>query len=216
MGYVIAVAEFVAALDGAVFGVRAGPPATLALVCFGGLFVVLWAGRGRWAGLAPIALGLVLWTADDRPALLVADTGRLFGIRTDAGRILSSDRGNGFAAETWLGNDGDRASQAEAHARGGLKRRHHRIEADLPGLGPVIYVGSKDEAGAASDCAIAAVLIAPNWARPPEGRCLFIGAERLAREGALAIRPDATGMRIEGAKARNRARPWTRDPGDWD
>jgi hypothetical protein len=59
------------------------------------------------------------------------------------------------------------------------------------------------------------VLIAPNWTRPPEGRCLFIGPERLAREGALAIWLDPDGLRIEGARARNRARPWTRDPGAW-
>jgi competence protein ComEC len=216
MGYVIAVAEFVAALDGAVYGVRAGPPATLALIGLGGLFIVLWAGRGRWAGLAPIVLGLLLWTGDTRPDLLVADTGRLFGYRTEAGRILSSDRGNGFAADSWLGNDGDRASQAEAHARGGLQRRRHRIEAEAPGFGPVVYVGSKDETGAEADCAAAAVLIAPNWTRPPQGRCLFIGPERLAREGALAIWLEPEGLRVEGARTRNRARPWTRDPGAWD
>jgi competence protein ComEC len=216
MGYVIAVAEFVAGLNGAVYGVRAGPSATLALICLGGLFIVLWAGRGRWAGLAPMALGLALWTADNRPDLLVADTGRLFGLRTAEGRILSSDRGNGYAADSWLGNDGDRATQAEAHVRGGLVRRRHRIEAEVRGLGPVVYVGSKDETGAEADCAAAAVLIAPNWTRPPEGRCLFIGPERLAREGALAIWLDPDGLRIEGARARNRARPWTRDPGAWD
>ena len=107
MGYIIAVADLVAGLGGAVIGVRAGPPASLGLIALGGMLMVLWVGRGRWFGLAPAALGLLLWAADDRPDILIADSGRLFGVLTDAGRMLSSDKGNGYAAESWLENDGD-------------------------------------------------------------------------------------------------------------
>ena len=119
MAYVIAVAEFVAGLNGAVIGVPAGPPAVLALLATGGVFFVLWQGRGRWAGLAPLAVALLLWAGQDRPELLIADSGRLFGLQTPQGRILSSGSGNGFAAASWLGKDGDRVSQEAAHARGG-------------------------------------------------------------------------------------------------
>ena len=56
MGYIIAVARFVAELGGAVVGVPAGPPASLGLIALGGIFVALWIGRGRWLGLAPMAL----------------------------------------------------------------------------------------------------------------------------------------------------------------
>ncbi len=135
MGYIIAVARFVAGLGGAVTGVPSGPPASLALILIGGVIGVLWIGRGRWAGLAPAALGLALWAGSDRPDVLIADNGRLFGIATPAGRVLSGDRGNGYAAESWLRDDGDLASQAEAHARGNLQRRKHRIVAEVPGLG---------------------------------------------------------------------------------
>ncbi len=216
MAYVIRVAEFVAGLNGAVMGIPDGPPVTLALLCAGGLFIVLWQGRGRWAGLLPILLAAVLWTGRERPEMLVADTGRFFGILTEEGRILSSASGNGFAAASWLSADGDRAGQAAAHARGGLKRVRHRIEAEAPGIGRVLYVGSQDGATADADCAAAAILIAPNWTRPPEGGCLFVGAERLAREGALAIRLAGGEMQVEGARGRNRARPWTRDPSLWE
>ena len=57
MGYIIAVARFVAGLGGAVTGVPSGPPASLALILVGGVIGVLWIGRARWAGLAPAALG---------------------------------------------------------------------------------------------------------------------------------------------------------------
>jgi competence protein ComEC len=213
MGYIIAVARFVAGLGGALVGVPAGPPASLGLIALGGIFVALWIGRGRWLGLAPMALGALIWAGADRPDILIADNGRLFGIETEAGRVLSSGKGNGYAAESWLEDDGDRASQVEAHARGALQRRRNRIEAEVPGLGAVLYVGASDAAAGGDDCASAAVLIAPNWAEAPEGRCLFVGRDRLRRDGALAIRITRHGLEVRGARSLNRSRPWTRDPG---
>jgi competence protein ComEC len=214
MGYIIAVARFVAGLGGAVTGVPAGPPASLGLILAGGIMGVLLIGRARWAALAPVALGLLLWAGHDRPDVMIADNGRLFGIRSAAGRVLSSDRGNGYAAESWLQDDGDRATQAEAHARGQLARRKNRIVAEVPGIGRLVYVGSAASDGAADLCASSAILIAPNWpqAEAPEGPCLFIGSERLRREGALAIRFTASGLEVEGSRSRNLARPWTRSP----
>lgn len=212
MGYIIWVADFVAGLGGAVVGVPSGPPASLGLIALGGMLVVLWIGRGRWLGLAPAALGVALWAAADRPDVLIADGGRLFGVRTEAGRLLSSDKGNGYAAESWLENDGDLASQSEAWARGTLRRVRNRIEAVVPGLGAVRYVGSRDATGAAEDCAAAAVLIAPYWREPPGGGCLFLGARELAAEGALALRLTPRGLVVAGARSGNRARPWTREP----
>ncbi|MFO1144351.1 MAG: ComEC/Rec2 family competence protein [Amaricoccus sp.] len=211
MGYVIGVAKLVSAIPGATFGVPAGPPASLGLIAAGGIFVVLWSGRGRWAGLVPMLAGAMLWAAAERPDLLIADSGRLFGIETEAGRVLSSGKGNGYAADAWLKNDGDLATQAEAYARGKLVRRRNRIETDVPGLGSVLYVGATDQGTAAADCAAATVLIAPNWATAPPGTCLFVGRDRLRRDGALAIDVGDSGLVVYGAKA-DRARPWTRGP----
>jgi competence protein ComEC len=208
IAYVLAVATYVSGLGGAVAGVPAGPPAALALLCLGGLFIVLWRGAGRWFGLAPMALALGLWTSASRPAVLIAENGRLFGVMTAEGRALSTDRGGAFLAANWLAKDGDRASQEEAASRGDIRRSRARIEAEVPGLGTILYVGSKDPAGAAADCAGAAILIAPKWP-PPEGPCLFIDAETLRREGVLAIdvvdgRPVVTGALPEAGR-----RPWT-------
>jgi competence protein ComEC len=211
IGYVLAVATFVADLDGAATGVPAGPPVSLGLLSLGGLFVALWTGRGRWAGLAPVAAALLIWAGHARPDVVISDDGRLFGYMTPAGRVLSSARGGGYAAASWLEDDGDTASQAEAYARGGLPRRQHRIAAEVPGLGTILYVGASDAATAATDCAAAAVLIAPNWQAAPEGRCLFVGPDRLRRDGALAIRITPDGPVVTGALALSRGRPWTRD-----
>ena len=207
IGYVLAVAHWVAGLGGAVVGVPAGPALSLGLLSVGGLLIVLWHGHGRWAGLAPVALGIGLWMGADRPDVLIAENGRLFGIATPAGRILSAAEGNGFAAESWLEDDGDLAGQGTAYARGRLERRHHRIEAEVPGLGRLLYVGVRDAAGASGDCKAVRVLIAPNWDQPPDGPCLFVGRGRLQRDGALAIRITDEGLAVEGA--RRTGRPWS-------
>jgi len=206
MDYVIAVARLVAGFGGAVTGVPAGPPASLALIMLGGIVGVLWIGRGRWAGLGLAGIGLALWAAHGRPEVVIADDGRLFGFRTAGGRVLSGT-GNGFAAEAWLREDGDLASPEEAYARGMLPRVRHRIRADVPGVGTVLYVGASQAEGGL--CETAAVLIAPSWAEAPPGRCLFVGKERLRRDGALAIRLTRSGLRVEGARAASRGRPWT-------
>ena len=116
-----------------------------------------------------MALGALLWAGHERPDILIADSGRLFGIRTEAGRVLSSDKGNGFAAESWLQDDGDLATQAEAMraARwcGGATGSRPRCR----GSGRCVYVGARDTASAAADCAAAAILIAPNWEAGPRG-----------------------------------------------
>lgn len=209
MAYIIAVGTWVAGLDGAVTGIPAGPPASLGLLVAGGLFLTLWIGRGRWLGLAPIALAFALWAVHPRPALLVADTGRLFGFESPGGRVLSSATGSGFVAESWLRDDGDLATQAEAWGRGSLERKRNRISADVPGIGPLLYVGTKDATTAAADCAAARVLIAPRWYERPPGPCLFLGALELRRQGAVAIDPAAGGLSVEGALTRNATRPWT-------
>lgn len=206
--YVLGVSDFVAGLGGSTRAIPAGPPATLALLGLGGIFVVLWHGRGRWLGLLPVAAGIALWAAEPRPGLLIAENGRLFGFMTAEGRALSVDKGNAFTAESWLRRDGDPASQAEAAARGVFTRARARIEAEAPGLGRIRYIGAEAVEGGA--CADVAILIAPKWTAPPSGGCVFIGAALLAREGAFAVEVDGAGApRLVGARSATARRPWS-------
>ena len=208
--YVLGVSDFVAGLGGATRAVRSGPPAALGLLAAGAVFALLWRGRGRWAGLAPMLAGALLWAEAPRPALLIAENGRLFGFETPEGRALSAERGEGFAAESWLRRDGDRASQPDAAARGAIRRARGRIEAEAPGIGRVVYLGSAEPDPAA--CARAAVLIAPKWSARPEGGCLFVDGALLAREGALAVEPGREGPRMTGAASAAAHRAWSPRP----
>lgn len=207
--YVIAVAKFVAAMGGAALGVPAGPRVSLALLALGGLFGLLWVGRARWTGTAAAGLGVALWVAHPRPDLLISEDGRLFGFRTEAGRAVSSDKGSAYAAAGWLEDDGDVASQAEAHARGGFRRSRARVEAEVPGIGRVVYLGWKDPESGPRECAEAAVLVAPQWDTKPDGPCQFVGRARLAAEGALAVWVRADGPDFRGALTESRGRAWS-------
>ena len=211
VGYVLAVAEWVADLGGAAVGVPAGPAASLGLISLGGLVLVLWIGRGRWAGLAPIAAGVALWAAADRPDLLIADDGRLFGIAT-AGRAGAVGargprlrggelaRGRRRPREPGRGICPWRAGAAAAPDRGrragaraaGLRRQPRRGGA-----------GGRMRGGGGADRA-------ELGATRPRGGASSSGASGCARDGALAIRITGRGLAVEGARASGR--PWSGIP----
>nr|WP_073327836.1 ComEC/Rec2 family competence protein [Wenxinia saemankumensis] len=207
--WILWVAERVAALEGAASSVKAPPGAVLPLLAAGGLVFVLWHGRGRWAGLAPLAVAGALWAGADRPALLVAESGSLLGFLTPEGRALTKGVGESFAAGTWLENDGSGLTQAAAAGLPGWTEAPARtFRAELPG-GAIIGVRGAGALAALDGCGGAAILVAD---RPVEGGrpCAVYDAPRLRGTGALAIRSDEAGLVVESAADRAGDRPWTR------
>jgi competence protein ComEC len=87
--WVLDVAHKVSSLPGAVRPVPAGPAAVLPLMTLGGLWLFLWRGPWRLAGLAGIAAALIVWMApSQRPEVLIASGGRLVGVLGPEGRVL--------------------------------------------------------------------------------------------------------------------------------
>ena len=110
---ILVIAHWVAGLPGADQPVRAAPGAVLGWIALGGLWLALWRGRWRLAGLVGVGVGIALWlTAPPRPDILVAPGAGLIGLMGPEGRALDHDRAQSFAAETWLRRDGDRVAQA--------------------------------------------------------------------------------------------------------
>lgn len=199
--WILWVADTVANLDGA-RGFVAGPsPWVLPVMALGALFVILWQGRARYAGLAGIALALGLWQFGQRPAVLIADTGGLVGVMTDAGRALSRDKGAGFVARNWLENDGDGVAQEKAAARWtSVKSGPYRV----------IHVSGKRAIADFKGCAPGDIVVMngePEGPLPPD--CLILGPRQLRATGAVALVSVAGKARLVSARDLGGDRMWS-------
>ncbi|MEM9344909.1 MAG: ComEC/Rec2 family competence protein [Pseudomonadota bacterium] len=210
--WVLGVADFVSGLGGAVSHVSAPGPFVLPMLALGALFVIIWHGRLRWLGAAPVALALALWSNAERPPILITEDAGLVGIMTDGGRVLSKERGNGFAAETWLENDGDVATQKIAFDRAGFTEAGGFTEALIDGrkLRHVFGRGAADRIGLACDGADL-VIVATDTAEAPDG-CWLIDRKGLRGTGAIAVYVDPSGLTVRSAADRTGHRPWSPAP----
>lgn len=204
-GWILAVAAEVSFWNGAISHVPQPTPAVLPLLALGGLWLILWQGRARVAGVAPMALAFFLWAGVERPAVLISDTGGLVGWMTAEGRALSKPRGESFAAENWLAHDGDGATQAVANARAGtaplgLDGQVWRHETGR---------GAADRAKLACRMADVVITSAP-IAEPPIGECQLFDRSTLSRLGTVAIYVTEDALRFVPARGSGGSRPWQR------
>ena len=206
--WILWVAEWVTGLPGSVSMLPAAPPSFLPLFTLGGLFLMLWQGRVRWAGLAPMAAAGLIWAAAERPPLLIADSGGIVGIMTAAGRALSKPSGDGYAARSWLEDDGDGALQAEAFARGGFRGETGALVAELAGTEVVQVSGRGWRERLAAECRAGRIVVVAQEAEAP-GPCLLLDPAALARSGALAGWIGPGGLTFESAAERAGRRLWT-------
>ncbi|THD85790.1 ComEC family competence protein [Aliigemmobacter aestuarii] len=194
--WILFVAGAVADAPGAVSAVPTPSPVVLPLIMLGGLILCLTAGRVRAFALPPVLAGLVLWSQADRPPLLVSGDGRLVGLLGPEGRALSADRGQGFAASSWLENDGDLATQEEAAARPGLSGPAAARVFVLDGWEGVALRGKAGFAQVADACAAGRLVIVAGRVEDAPPGCALIDEALLRRTGPLAIRPKGDGTLI--------------------
>ncbi len=205
--WILAVAQEVATWPGAVSAVIKPPDAVLPLVTLGGLWLILVQGRGRFAGLVLPLVALALWTTATRPVILISDTGGLIGLMTNSGRSLSKPQGDGFAAESWLENDGEIILQADAAQRPGLDTTNRTTLIMLDGA-TLIHVTGKTALAALDGCNGAEILIT-NVREDTPRPCEVYDLTRLRDTGALAGRMTETDLTITTAADLTGQRLWT-------
>jgi competence protein ComEC len=213
--WVLEVAHRVTALPGSARPVPVAPAAVLPLVTLGGLWLFLWRGRWRLAGLAGIAAALVLWAVPaPRPEVLIAPGGRLVGVLGPEGRVLDHKRAQSFAAKTWLRRDGDGAAQREAAARPGLTRGKGWSSAVLSnGWRLEVVHGRRIPPGRVESLCRARTLLVMRYGPAHEGPCRYLGRAALARLGAVAVIAEGDGLRLVPARDPVRQRLWSRGGG---
>ena len=182
--WILAVAEFFAALEGARVPIKSPPFMVVPVMTLGGLFVMLWQGRLRVLGVLPIAASAVFWVVSDRPLVLVDESSALVGVLTEEGRVLNKARRQGFAARSWLENDGDLADQKQAFQRFQAETRGLQV-LDL-GEPRLWVLSGKNADQQTVDCAPEDIIVT---SKPLKSRktCRVIDPKTMAKTGALAI-----------------------------
>lgn len=213
---VIATAQWVAGLPGAVQVLPQLPlPGLLALV-LGGLWLCLWRRRWRRLGLLGVAAGLLLALLWPRPDILVEGEGRLVAVRDRDGLLV-------FSARPERSRTGDAWLRATGQATGAVFPREgasgagalrcdgegciHRLKGHLVAL-------PRSDGALVEDCRTADIVIAPErYARRCPGARHVIDRSELRRSGAHAIHLEKDGtVRIETVAAWRGERPWSAAP----
>ncbi|MGE0846326.1 MAG: ComEC/Rec2 family competence protein [Flavobacteriaceae bacterium] len=206
--FVVAVAARVSALDGADMLVASFPLVSLVAMVAGGLWLSLWRGPLRLAGLAGIAAGLLTATASDPPAGYVDREGQMAAI-ADAGRLhVVGTRNIGYVRDVWarsLGISGDAVEFTRC------KDDVCTVETTAMRLA---FVTEPDAAAWAELCRTADLIVVASWRLPPRGLSGRCGARIVDRAmrgklGAIAIRRDEGGIMLAGARSGGGRRPWS-------
>ena len=229
--WILFVAQTVAGFDGALSHVKSPGAAVLPLLTLALLWLILWSGRLRFAGLLAVAAALVLWVQTPRPQVLIADSGGLIGVLGPQGRVLSADKGDSFVAGIWLENDGAPVPQDVAASRPGLVRDNRHVTATL---GPfrILQLRGKVALASVAGCGGADILVtnqidpvedrgpavaatmpagaAQTMGRKADAGCEVFDVARLRQTGALALNLDAAGnLVITTAAGVTGTRPWS-------
>jgi len=208
--WMIAVTQWVAALPGAVgrvpaFGIGPLIAASLGIILLGLLRTPL-----RWSGAALVVVA-ALWAArTPQPDILIAADGRTVGVRGTDGRlhVMHAVKGSKdtFLLKEWLAADADARIAGDASLISG-------VSCDDVGCvmqaanGALVAQAFRPEAFA-DDCERAALIVT---LRQPPAACgaSVIDADRLRRQGAMALRRGRDGFAVEAAKPKGIDRPWS-------
>ncbi|MGB1209033.1 MAG: ComEC/Rec2 family competence protein, partial [Paracoccaceae bacterium] len=193
--WILGVAEAITHWPNARSRVPSPPGWVLPVLAMGGLYVILWQGRGRALGVVPVVLAFGGWMATDRPDMLIAEDGNLVAVRTADGLALSRETGARFVAQVWLENDG-------------TLRAQHQAAALWPDPAPVRLVRGKRAARAYTGCQPQEIVVS-NQPLSPAGPCVLFHPPSLT--GAVAGYRTSQGWRFVTDTDLSGVRLWSPD-----
>jgi competence protein ComEC len=208
----LAVADRVAGLEGALVPVAPMSGAALGLMTIGLLWLCLWKRRWRLGGVTPVLAGLALLPIlASRPDIIVSADGAAVAVRSADGALrVSGSRAGSFLLDQWMEAEAGRAPPAEA-LRDGLVCDDWACHLVGPTGGLVAHI--RHPAAFAEDCRRALVVVTPLVASAACPAPLVIDAARLSRFGSHAVTlprgavPDPAATSIATAWPA-RPRPW--------
>jgi competence protein ComEC len=209
--WMVAVSRWVAALPGAVGRMAAFGIGPLIVASAGIILMGLLRTPLRWSGAGVLALAIAWAVSVPRPDVLISGDGRAVAVRGSDGRLhLMRSGKDAFAVKEWLAADGDARTATEASLADG-------VSCDKTGCvtptadGAFVALSLRPEA-MADDCERAALIVTAKQV-PSPCRASVIDAERLRRQGALALRRTNEGFSVDAVKPRGIDRPWSPSAG---
>lgn len=209
---IVAIAAAVSAWPGSVVRVAAMPDFSLAALTLGGLWIILWRGRWRFAGLLFAAAGLAAAGQLPKPDMLITSDGALVAVRADADRLAAiAGRKGDYSLERWLAADGDDRTARLARTSDAFTCDAAACVATIRGKA-VAWI--KHPSALGEECERADIVVAQfPLGKRCKGARVSIDRLELLKQGAQALYLDGQSI-VKKSVARARGnRPWTRTPG---
>jgi competence protein ComEC len=209
LGIIDDVAAFVAALPGAVRLIAAPHEMALPLITCGGLWLLLWRRPWRLAGLAVVALGVILVSAGrSRPIILVERSAANMALRSDQGRleVLFARKGS-YSVSRWLEADGDGRKPSQAVNKTAYSCDPRACIARLPDGMKVAFI--RHVAALDEECANDGIVISKRPIRRPcNGARLVIDRFDVWRNGAYSVIARDGRLYARNVRQSRGQRPW--------
>ena len=213
---VLAVADWIAGLPGAVALIPPMPVAALGAVALGGLWLCLWRGVVRYLGVPMIVAGLAASAVVKSPDILVSDENGLFAVRIAPGKVyVSPGTGQRFERDMWLRHLGAKVPLAltpdETSGEGALSCDNSGCLVRMRGR--LISI-ARDIGAARADCGRVdhMIVLVRTSRRFCPATDIPVSTFRLWRDGGHAIRIHRDGVTVETVRERRGDRPWSRIP----
>jgi competence protein ComEC len=209
--WMVSVSKWVAGLPGAVGRMAAFGTGPLAVASLGIILMGLLRTPLRWSGAAVLALSIVWAVSAKKPDILISGDGRNVAVRGADGRLhLMRSGKDAFAVKEWLAADADARIATDASLADGVSCDASGCVTPMAG-GSFAALSLRPDA-LSDDCARAALIVSARKA--PEGcAASVINAERLQRQGALALRLKDGSFIVDAVKPRGIDRPWSQADG---
>jgi competence protein ComEC len=208
IGWMDAVALWVASLPGAVGRVSAFGIGPLLLGTAGLLLVCLLRTPLRWSGGVAVVAATMWALATPLPDVFIASDGRAVAARGADGRLTVIKIGSdSFAIREWLASDADARAPGDPGLNEGTKCDGLGCVARLPD-GRFIALALTPEAFE-DDCRRASIVVTPG--NGPSS-CAAMTSDRRSRQqsGALTLRQAGEGFAVTPTRPQGYDRPWAR------
>jgi competence protein ComEC len=205
--WMIVVAQWVAALPGAIgrmaaFGIGPLIAASLGIILLGLLRTPL-----RWLGAAALAFAVVWALVVPQPDILISADGHNVAVRGKDGRLhLMRTAKDAFLLKEWLAADADARQGGDASLGDGVSCDEAGCVVQMADGGFVTLALRAD--ALADDCERAALVVTARQA-PAACPAPVIDQERLRRQGAMALRRTRNGFAADAVKPKAIDRPWS-------